>query len=336
MSNANLPADERYQVTGLTRAQANQIADLLSGGSAMWCNGKAYPSDDIVIESQRPLHEPEECPYCHGHAEGVNCLHCNGSGQDEPRERPINNAAWNEHEWLNYYKEEYFKLRNAQSEPLGVVSALRELVRLQDQYRPDPAPHEWTNAWEAADRALKAIPLETQPSEPAGLLSLLDRALKVMSDFHATCSPSENHENCEVPGYAFRVFVDDHAELLYERNQLLHPLETKAPCLHKWTTIGAFGDPHPDAICEGGCGGTWQSLNTKPAETRAPHPNPCPLPQVVGLDVDGREISPGIWGIGKVSWHESGHWRCLANVNGALCVIEVSVTTLGASEQLNT
>jgi hypothetical protein len=32
--------------------------------------------------------------------------------------------------------------------------ALAELVRLDDQYRPDPAPHEWSNAWTAARTAL--------------------------------------------------------------------------------------------------------------------------------------------------------------------------------------
>ena len=36
-------------------------------------------------------------------------------------------------------------------------AALVELKRLHDQYRPDPAPHEWTNAWEAADLALADV-----------------------------------------------------------------------------------------------------------------------------------------------------------------------------------
>lgn len=36
-----------------------------------------------------------------------------------------------------------------------VREALAELMRLQDQYRPDPAAHEWDKAWEDARAALK-------------------------------------------------------------------------------------------------------------------------------------------------------------------------------------
>lgn len=53
----------------------------------------------------------------------------------------------------------------------------------------------------------------------------------------------------------------------------------------------------------------------------------CPIPEMDGFDVQGRELSPGIWGIGTVSWHPaSGSWRALADVNGALCVITLKVT----------
>ncbi len=46
---------------------------------------------------------------------------------------------------------------NAVGEPTQTVAgALSELVRLQGQYRPEPAPHEWSNAWSAAEDALKA------------------------------------------------------------------------------------------------------------------------------------------------------------------------------------
>jgi hypothetical protein len=41
---------------------------------------------------------------------------------------------------------------------------------------------------------------------------------------------------------------------------------------------------------------------------------------------DGKEIAPGIWGIGRISWHaDAQQWRTLANVGGALCLIEVKL-----------
>ena len=52
----------------------------------------------------------------------------------------------------------------------------------------------------------------------------------------------------------------------------------------------------------------------------------CPYPQADGYSVDGKEIGPHVWGIGTVSWHpETGDWRCLANIHGALCVVQVRV-----------
>lgn len=45
-------------------------------------------------------------------------------------------------------------------------AALVELIRLDDQYRPDPAPHEWANAWEAARAALAEAAPPTQGEKP--------------------------------------------------------------------------------------------------------------------------------------------------------------------------
>ena len=42
--------------------------------------------------------------------------------------------------------------------------ALSELVRLQYQYRPDPTPHEWTYAWDAAEKALASTPAQAEPA----------------------------------------------------------------------------------------------------------------------------------------------------------------------------
>jgi len=44
------------------------------------------------------------------------------------------------------------------------------------------------------------------------------------------------------------------------------------------------------------------------------------------LDVDGRVDSRGIVFIGKAGRQPDGTWRCLANVGGALCVVEVKIT----------
>lgn len=46
------------------------------------------------------------------------------------------------------------------------------------------------------------------------------------------------------------------------------------------------------------------------------------------LDVDGRfdSKSDGIQYIGKATQQIDGTWRCLANVAGALCLVEVRIT----------
>ena len=43
------------------------------------------------------------------------------------------------------------------------------------------------------------------------------------------------------------------------------------------------------------------------------------------VDVDGREVQDGILLIGKATRREDGKWTCLANVHGALCLVEVKV-----------
>ena len=43
------------------------------------------------------------------------------------------------------------------------------------------------------------------------------------------------------------------------------------------------------------------------------------------VDVDGLE-SKGVRFIGKAAKQEDGTWRCLAEVGGALCLVEVTIT----------
>lgn len=41
---------------------------------------------------------------------------------------------------------------------------------------------------------------------------------------------------------------------------------------------------------------------------------------------DGKEIRPGVWGIGLINWHaDAQEWRTLANVYGMLCVISLTL-----------
>lgn len=41
---------------------------------------------------------------------------------------------------------------------------------------------------------------------------------------------------------------------------------------------------------------------------------------------DGKEIRPGVWGIGPINWNaEAEEWRTLANVHGMLCLISLSL-----------
>jgi hypothetical protein len=56
--------------------------------------------------------------------------------------------------WVDTAKGESERAEKAEQENARLREALAELVRLDDQYRPDPAPHEWSNAWTAARTAL--------------------------------------------------------------------------------------------------------------------------------------------------------------------------------------
>ena len=50
---------------------------------------------------------------------------------------------------------------------------------------------------------------------------------------------------------------------------------------------------------------------------------------------DGKEISPGIWGIGDLYYHEQAQrWQILASVGGALCLIEVKLRPCSTSAKL--
>jgi hypothetical protein len=44
------------------------------------------------------------------------------------------------------------------------------------------------------------------------------------------------------------------------------------------------------------------------------------------LDVDGMVDAKGVVFIGMAKRQPNGTWRCLANVGGALCVVEVKIT----------
>ena len=48
---------------------------------------------------------------------------------------------------------------------------------------------------------------------------------------------------------------------------------------------------------------------------------------VTNLDqLDGVEVRPGVTLIGTPGYHEeSGKWRCLADVGGTLCLVELKV-----------
>lgn len=50
------------------------------------------------------------------------------------------------------------------------------------------------------------------------------------------------------------------------------------------------------------------------------------LENVEELDVDGmKDRTRDIWYIGKAYRQPDGKWRCLADVNGALCLVEVRI-----------
>jgi len=44
------------------------------------------------------------------------------------------------------------------------------------------------------------------------------------------------------------------------------------------------------------------------------------------VDVDGMMDSKGVVFLGKATQQFDGTWRCLANVAGALCLVEVRIT----------
>lgn len=45
--------------------------------------------------------------------------------------------------------------------------------------------------------------------------------------------------------------------------------------------------------------------------------------------LDGVEIRPGVVLIGTPGYHEeSKKWRCLANVDGALCIVELTIDVI--------
>jgi hypothetical protein len=44
------------------------------------------------------------------------------------------------------------------------------------------------------------------------------------------------------------------------------------------------------------------------------------------VDVDGRTDAKGVVFIGKAKQQSDGTWRCLANVGGALCIVEVKIS----------
>lgn len=46
---------------------------------------------------------------------------------------------------------------------------------------------------------------------------------------------------------------------------------------------------------------------------------------VTEIDLDGHVDSKGVRFIGKAKRYADGTWRCLADVGGALCVVEVRI-----------
>jgi hypothetical protein len=48
--------------------------------------------------------------------------------------------------------------------------------------------------------------------------------------------------------------------------------------------------------------------------------------KVTEIDVDGHIDEKGIRYLGKAAKQPDGTWRCLADVGGALCLVEVRIT----------
>lgn len=53
------------------------------------------------------------------------------------------------------------------------------------------------------------------------------------------------------------------------------------------------------------------------------------------IDVDGMDLGRGVFGIGNAAWNPSlRQWVCLANVNGALCLVGVNVSATYQPERV--
>ena len=87
------------------------------------------------------------------------------------------------------------------------------------------------------------------------------------------------------------------------------------------------------------CGGQVHGQDCPdPHELKGVHVT-CPEPEEVtrtgvARDVDGYVDDKGIEYIGKAYEMSDGTWRCLANVLGALCLVEASVTCLNSEEEM--
>lgn len=53
----------------------------------------------------------------------------------------------------------------------------------------------------------------------------------------------------------------------------------------------------------------------------------CPYPELVGASIQDQMISPEVRAIGEIWWSEEfQQFRCLADVEGSLCIISLKVT----------
>jgi hypothetical protein len=75
----------------------------------------------------------------------------------------------------------------------------------------------------------------------------------------------------------------------------------------------------------------WQRGRSIERPTKAVAPAepvlwPCPNPSLDGAYIDGQEIGPQVFAIGRLTWDSANkRWQCLADVGGALCMVEVKV-----------
>jgi hypothetical protein len=73
-------SEQKYEVVGLTRAEAVRIAEQIGQGAVLWDRGHTYPDDGVII---RPMgckcpqcSAQETCEQCSGTkrtADGLNC-----------------------------------------------------------------------------------------------------------------------------------------------------------------------------------------------------------------------------------------------------------------------